>query len=64
MKSDDKYWDAHLLADAAQRAQKGSATRRGLWNAFTKKRMVAEAMDQLEKELEQKKANKESNRDE
>jgi hypothetical protein len=50
--SNKKYWDAHFLAEAAQRAPQGSATRRGLWNAFTKKHMTAEAMYQIEKERE------------
>lgn len=52
--SNKKYWDAHLLAEAAQKAPKGSATRRGLWNAFSKKAMTAEAMRLIEKELESK----------
>lgn len=49
-KSVERYWESHLLAQAAQKAVPGSATRRGLWNAFTKKKMVAETMDQIEEE--------------
>ena len=52
--SNKKYWDAHLLAQAAQNARPESATRRGLWNAFAKKCMTAEAMRQIEKEREDK----------
>ena len=57
-KSEDKYWDAHLLAQAAQNSVLGSATRRGLWNAFTKKRVVADAMDEIEKEKDKRQDNK------
>jgi len=49
-KSVDKYWDSHLLAQAAQNAVKGSATRRGLWNAFSKKALAADAIDFIEEE--------------
>jgi hypothetical protein len=48
------YDTAHKLAEAAQRAPKGSATRRGLWNAFTQKHMVAEAAWHIEREQEKK----------
>jgi hypothetical protein len=50
--SNRTYDAAHKLAEAAQRAPKGSATQRGLWNAFTKKHMAAEAMWQIERERE------------
>lgn len=52
--SNRTYDIAHELAQAAQRAPEGSATRRGLWNAFTKKYMAAEAMWHIERELEKR----------
>lgn len=56
--SDDQsnrtYDIAHQLAQAAQRAPAGSATRRGLWNAFDKKHVAAEAMWFIEREQEKK----------
>lgn len=55
--SNRTYDIAHQLAQAAQRAPQGSATRRGLWNAFTKKYMVAEAAWHIEREQEKKQEN-------
>jgi len=52
--SNRTYDIAHKLAEAAQRAPKGSATRNGLWNAFTKKHVAAEAMWHIEREQEKK----------
>lgn len=52
--SNRTYEIAHKLAEAAQRAPKGSATRSGLWNAFTKKHVAAEAMWHIEREQEEK----------
>jgi hypothetical protein len=48
------YDIAHKLAQAAQCAPEGSATRRGLWNAFTKKYMVAEVAWHIEREQEKR----------
>lgn len=56
--SNRTYDLARKLAQAAQRAPQGSATRRGLWNAFTKKFMVAEAMWHIEREQEKKEEGK------
>lgn len=55
--SNRMYDIANHLAQAAQRAPQNSATRRGLWNAFTKKYMVAEAAWHLEREQEKKQEN-------
>lgn len=52
--SNRTYDKANALAEAAQRAPKGSATQRGLWNAFDKKFMVAEAAWHIEREQEKK----------
>lgn len=52
--SNRTYDIAGKLFEAAQRAPQGSATRRGLQNAFTKKYMAAEAMWHIEREQEKK----------
>lgn len=52
--SNRTYEIAHKLAEAAQRAPWGSATRRGLWNAFEKKGTVADAAWHIEREQEKK----------
>jgi hypothetical protein len=56
--SNRTYDVAHKLWEAAQRAPKDSATRRGLENAFEKKHVAAEAMWHIEREQEKKQEGK------
>jgi hypothetical protein len=56
--SNRTYDDVHKIFEAAQRVPKGSATWRGLLNAFDKKYVVAEAMWQIEREQEKKQEGK------